>query len=85
MSRVKIGEKFMNVTHYDSSVTGPSKKKRIHFEGEDYHNAKSLSTWLFIKYDMSYKSYRHKSKARRIELRNEFFNDTGINPDTINT
>ena len=54
MSRVKKpGNKFMNTTKYDSSVTGPSKAVRIHFEGEDYHKAKTITQWLFVKYDMS--------------------------------
>lgn len=67
----------MNVSKYDSSVTSPSKMVRIHADGEDYHKASSLSSWLFIKYDMSYKTYRNKSKARRDELRDEYVNDTG--------
>lgn len=81
MSRVRIGDKFMNTPRYDSSVTGPSKKVRIHHEGEDYHKAKTLSQWLFVKYDMSYKSFRNKSKERRDELRSEYEADTGKNSD----
>lgn len=70
MSRViKPGNKYMNTNKYDISVTRPSKAVRIHGEGEDYHKAKTLSSWLFIKYDMSYKTYRNKSKSRRNELR----------------
>ena len=68
----------MNTAHYDSSVTGPSKTVRIHCEGENYHKAKTLSRWLFVKYDMSYKTFRNKSKNRRDELRREFEEDTGI-------
>ena len=80
MSRVKKpGNKYMNTTHYDDSVYGPSKMKRIHCEGEDFHKAKTLSHWLFVKYDMSYKTYRNKSKKRRDELRIEFESDTGVN------
>ena len=78
MSRVKKPNKFINTTKYDSSLTGPSKKVRIHCEGEDYHKAKTLSHWLFVKYNMSYKTYRSKSKNRRHELRKEFEADTGI-------
>ena len=79
MSRVKKpGNKFMNTPRYDSSVYGPSKMVRIHCEGEDYHKAKTLSHWLFVKYDMSYKTYRNKSKNRRNELRKEFEEDTGV-------
>lgn len=78
MSRVKPGNKFMNTPHYDSSVYGPSKKVRIHCEGEDYHKTKTLSQWLFVKYDMSYKTFRNKSKNRRNELRKEFEADTGV-------
>lgn len=79
MSRVKKpGNKFMNTSSYDSSVYGPSKKVRIHCEGEDYHKTKTLSQWLFVKYDMSYKTFRNKSKNRRNELRKEFEADTGV-------
>ena len=79
MSRVrKPGNKFMNTPKYDSSVTGPSKMVRIHCEGEDYHKSKTLSQWLFVKYDMNYKTYRNKSKNRRDELREEFMDDTGV-------
>lgn len=79
MSRVnKPGNKFMNTAKYDSSVTGPSKMIRIHCEGEDYHKAKTIAQWLFVKYDMSYRTYRSKSKNRRDELRAEFEADTGV-------
>ncbi len=76
MSRVKPRNKFMNTNKYPPSVTGPSKMVRIHHEAEDYHKASTLSQWLFVKYDMSYKTYRNKSKARRDELKQEFFQDT---------
>ena len=80
MSRVKKpGNKFMNTSHYSSSVYAPSKKVRIHLEGEDYHRAKTLSQWLFIKYDMTYKSFRNKSLSRRKALRKEYESDTGLN------
>ena len=79
MSRVrKSGNKFMNTTHYDNSVYGPSKMVRIHCDGEDYHKATTLSQWLFVQYDMTYKTYRNKSKNRRDELRAEFEADTGV-------
>lgn len=79
MSRVKKpGNKFVNTSHYDSSVYGPSKKIRIHHEGEDYHKVRTLAQWLFVKYDMSYKTFRNKSKSRRDEIRKEFEKDTGI-------
>lgn len=78
MSRViKPGNKFVNSAHYDSSVTGPSKMTRIHSECEDYHKAGTLSAWLFMKYDMSYKSFQNKSKARKDALRAEYATDTG--------
>lgn len=77
MSRVHGHNKFMNITRYDSSVTGPSKMVRIHSPNEDYHKASSLSSWLFMKYDMSYKTYRNKAKARKDELRAEYNADTG--------
>lgn len=78
MSRViKPGNKFMNSNKYDPSITQTPKMVRIHAENEDFHKASSLSSWLFKKYDMSYKTYRNKSKARRDELRKEYAADTG--------
>lgn len=82
MSRVrKPGNKYVNTSRYDSSVTGPSKMTRIHGENEDYSKARNLSSWLFIKYDISYKTYRNKSKKRRDELRAEYEADTGRNEE----
>ena len=81
LSRVKKPNKFVNTSKYDSKITNPSKKVRIHHENEDYHKATTLSQWLFVKYNMSYKSYRNKSNKRRNELRKEFEIDTNI---TIN-
>ena len=78
MSRVKKpANKFVNTNNYDSSVTGPSKMVRTHYEGEDYHKAGTLASWLFIKYNISYKTFRNKSKNRRDELRLEYEADTG--------
>lgn len=77
MSRVRKPNKFMNTTKYNSNVTGPSKTVRIHSENEDYHKASTLSSWLFMKYDMSYKTYSNKSKNRKNELRAEYVADTG--------
>lgn len=78
MSRVRKPEKFMNSTKYDSSVTNAPKMVRIHSENEDYHKCKTLAHWLFVKYDISYGTFRNKSKKRRDELREEFKQDTGI-------
>lgn len=82
MSRVRSNQKWMNTSHYDKHIYEISKKVRIHSENEDYQKARTLSQWLFVKYDMSYKTYKNKSKNRKQELRNEFANDTGIHIDT---
>lgn len=79
MSRVRKPGKYMNENRYASSMYGPSKKVRIHHEGEDYHRATTLAQWIFVKYDMSYKTFRNKSKNRRDELRQEYETDTGMN------
>ena len=77
MSRVKKpGQKYVNENRYDSFITGPSKLFRTHGENENYRKARNLSSWLFMKYDMSYKTYRNKSKSRRDELREEYTEDT---------
>ena len=62
MSRVRKPNKYVNSTKYDSSITNISKKTRIHFDGEDYHNAKTLSQWLFLKYDMTYKTFKNRRR-----------------------
>lgn len=78
MSRVrKPGNKFMNVTKHDQTVADVSPMKRYKGENVDYTKADTLSSWLFLKYDMSYKTYRNKSKSRRNELREEYMHDTG--------
>lgn len=76
MSRVRLGQKYMNVFHC-SSTTNASSITRIHNEKEDFRKAKTLTSWLFMKYDMSYKVYKRKSKNRRIELKKEYEDDTG--------
>lgn len=76
MSRVFRGERYVNMPHHDPNITAPSKVVRVHCEGEDYHKATSLTSWLFMKYDMSFKTYRGKSKQRRDELRQEYLRDT---------
>ena len=69
MSRVrKPNDKFANTAHYDNSVYEPSKMVRIHCDGDDYHKSTTFSSWLFVKYNTSYKTYRNKSKKRREEL-----------------
>ena len=67
MSRVFRGERYVNMPHHRADITAPSKVVRVHCEGEDYHNADSLTSWLFMKYDMSFKTYRGKSKQRRMQ------------------
>lgn len=69
MSKVIKPNKFVNTVSYDSSITNPSKMIQIHCEPEDYYKARKLSHWLFVKYDMSYKTYRNKSRKRHDELR----------------
>ena len=59
MSRVKRNNKFVNTVRYDTSITNTSKMIRVHHEGEDYRKCASLSHWLFVKYDMAYKRFRH--------------------------
>lgn len=78
MSRVqKPKHKYMNTNSYPPSVTNPSKMIRIKGENADYTKACSLTDWLFLKYDMTYKTYRNKSKNSRDKLRLEYMQDTG--------
>lgn len=72
----KPNNKYMNTNEYSSSVTAPSKMTRIKGPDADYTKASSLTDWLFLKYDMSYKTYRNKSRNRRLELKEEFLLDT---------
>ena len=78
MSRVhRPKQKYMNTATYSSDVTGPSKVVRMKGENPNFRKAMTLSSWLFLKYDMSYKTFRNKSKAKRDELRAEYEKDTG--------
>ncbi len=77
MSRVKKPNKYMNTNKYSKEVTNTSKMTRIKGENADATKARSLTDWLFLKYDMTYKAYRRKSKSRRDELREEYVRDTG--------
>lgn len=78
MSRVrKPGNTFMNTTKYSHDVTDIPPMKRYKEKNADYTKAETLSSWLFLKYDMTYKTYRNKSKNRRNELRQEYMDDTG--------
>ena len=72
MSRVHTDQHFLNIFHKNDSNFGPSKMTRIKGPNPDYRKAATLSSWLFLKYDMSYKAYRRKSANRRQELREEF-------------
>lgn len=76
MSRVRSGQKFVNVATCSGGVTGPSKVVRMHSLYEDYHRAPTLSAWLFMKYDMKYSTFRGKSQARKEALRTEYQQDT---------
>lgn len=77
MSRVrKPNNKYMNTNKYSSSVTAPSKMTHIKGPDADYTKASFLTDWLYLKYDMSYKTYRNKSRNRRLELKGEFLLDT---------
>lgn len=77
MSRVHTDQHFLNIFHDDNYNFGPSKMTRIKGANPDYRKAATLSSWLFLKYDMPYKTYRRKSANRRQELREEFEKDTG--------
>ena len=78
MSRVKKpGNKFVNTTKHDHTVTDASPVKRKKEDKTDYTKAGTLSSSLFLKYNMSYNAYRRKSKDRRDELRQEYMEDTG--------
>lgn len=77
MSIVRKPNKFVNITKRPSSQTGPFKMKRYKSDHVDWTKAKSLSSWLFLKYDMDYKSFCRKSKKRKDELRKEYYDDTG--------
>ena len=77
MSRVNVGQKYMNEPRHSVDITGPFKVVRSKAESVDFTKASSLTSWLFLKYDMTYHTYRNKSKARREALRVEYMADTG--------
>ena len=85
MSRVHIGQKWVNTCKYPPEVTNTPKMRRIRTELSDFHKASTLSSWLFLKYDITYKQFRNKSKKRRDEIREEYERDTGHKVKTPKT
>ncbi|MBE5917127.1 MAG: hypothetical protein E7273_09850 [Pseudobutyrivibrio ruminis] len=77
MSRVIKPNKYVNSCKYSSEVTNISKMTRLKTEYVNPAKATTLSSWLFLKYDMSYKTFARKSKAKKDELRQEYVNETG--------
>ena len=53
---------------------------RMKGEHPNFTKAETLSSWLFLKYDMTYKTFQGKSKKRRDALRAEYEEDTGRIP-----
>ena len=77
MSRVwKPNSKYTNNTKYSPEVTNYPKMKRSKTPDCDYTKTGNFSTWLFLKYDMTYKTFRNKSKNRRAVIKEEFLSDT---------
>ena len=85
MNNLPYNRTLVNTPKHDFSVAEPGKVQRIvseKLEDLDYHKAKNLSSWLFMKHCMSYRSFRKKSAARREKLRVEYTTDTGNRPDS---
>ena len=77
MSRViKPCNKYLNLPHHESKNVSPSKVRVSYIEGVDYHKATSFKSWLLIKHQMKYTTYRNKTAARRHSLRAEYEQDT---------
>ena len=75
MSRVRKPGKYTNTNEKSPWAVG--KIKRLKAEKTDYTKADTLTSWLFLKYDMSYKTFSRKSKAKKDSLREEYVRDTG--------
>lgn len=71
MSRAYGGRKGIRASKVKRFIEGPG----------DYTKTRTLTDWLFVKYGISYKTYRNKSPNRRNELRKEFEEDTGCKVD----
>lgn len=76
MSRVRSDQKYVNISRKEDFCTGPTKIIRSKGPNPNWHNAKTLTSWLFLKYDMSYKQFQRKSKSKRDKLREEYNFDT---------
>lgn len=86
MSRVwKPNSKYTNNTKYSPEVTNYPKMKRSKTHDCDYTKTGNFSTWLFLKYEMTYKTYRNKSKNRRAVMKEEFLSDTNEYRNSIHT
>ena len=84
MSRVFKDQKHVNMPKRDGATTGPSKIEKSFGPNADFTKVKSLSDWLHLKYGMSYKQFRGKTKNRKDALRAEYFEDTGRVPGQTN-
>ncbi len=69
-------DKFANTDKPSSPITVSSKIARAKVLDADYTKASTLAEWLFLKYGMSYKAYRRKSRDRRLMLKEEYVEDT---------
>lgn len=76
-SRVRRSQKYMNVSGRRHGEVNPSRVRRYKDSPTDYHKATSLTSWLFLKYGLTYTQFRNKSSAARYALRSEYTEDTG--------
>lgn len=76
-SRVHRNQKYVNTSKHRSGEANASKVTRRKYAVTDYRKATSLTSWLFLKYGLSYKQFRNKSEKNRNALRAEYTEDTG--------
>lgn len=76
-SRVRRSQKYMNVSGRQHGDVNPSRVRRCKDGPTDFHKATSLTSWLFLKYGLTYKQFRNKSSADQYVLRAEYTEDTG--------
>ena len=53
------------------------RKRTANAEKRKNHANERFTSWLYLKYKISFSEYRNKPKTRRRELRQEFYSDTG--------
>ena len=80
MSRVFPNNKYLNLPRNFPEYYAPKEISFTRGDHGDYTKARTLTRYLFLRYGMSYKTFKEKSARRRNKIREEYYNITGQKP-----